>query len=281
MDIPAPTYVLATDFQTIIQMIHSLEQAAASHQVTHELLHGYQKHLDQYAAIYQQQPAAGAQRAKLYELQALLLQLGGQHQKAVECLTHARQLMAPGDQFASGMAATLLHSQSAPPVAAPQKKSIKKWIVLLVAPFAALVLIALVQFIVQWTLNRNTSASFGESPGIGVEVVNVVSLVVGIAAVLSFLAIPVWIVMLVQTISHNRAVESGGSLPAKNKATAVVLAVFFGFWTWLYTYKKDAWKFWLNLVLTVVTFTAWGFVAWIWAIIDTAVKPDEFYNQLP
>jgi ribosomal protein L40E len=64
---------------------------------------------------------------------------------------------------------------------------------------------------------------------------------------------------------------------AKDKTVAVVLAVFLGFWTWCYTYKKDAWKFWLNLGLTVVTLGFWGIVAWPWAIIETATRPREFF----
>ena len=39
----------------------------------------------------------------------------------------------------------------------------------------------------------------------------------------------------------------------KNKKTAVLLAVSLSWWTWLYTYKKDAWKFWLGLGLGVVS----------------------------
>lgn len=33
----------------------------------------------------------------------------------------------------------------------------------------------------------------------------------------------------------------------KQKTTAVVLLVLFAVFGWLYTYKRDAWKFWLNL----------------------------------
>lgn len=73
--------------------------------------------------------------------------------------------------------------------------------------------------------------------------------------------------------STNRAV-------AKSQSTAVILAVFFGFWTWVYTYKKDAWKFWLNLGLSIITIGIWGvIVAWPWAIIDAAVKPSSFYES--
>ena len=69
--------------------------------------------------------------------------------------------------------------------------------------------------------------------------------------------------------------------PPKDKSIAVLLAVFLGFWTWLYTFEKDAWKFWTNLGLTVVTFGLWWFVAWIWAIIDVSVKPQQYYVQFP
>lgn len=67
----------------------------------------------------------------------------------------------------------------------------------------------------------------------------------------------------------------------KDKTTAVLLAVFLGFWTWIYTYKIDAWKFWLNLALSVITFGFWGVVAWIWAVIDSAVRDDSFYKNFP
>lgn len=67
----------------------------------------------------------------------------------------------------------------------------------------------------------------------------------------------------------------------KTKTTSVLLAVFLGIFTWLYTYKKDAWKFWVNLGMTVVTIGIWGIVAWIWAIIDTAVRPSSWYEAFP
>ncbi len=35
---------------------------------------------------------------------------------------------------------------------------------------------------------------------------------------------------------------------AKTKTAAVLLAVFLGPWTWLYTYRRNAWKFWVGLV---------------------------------
>ena len=39
----------------------------------------------------------------------------------------------------------------------------------------------------------------------------------------------------------------------KSKNTAVMLAVSLSWWTWLYTYKRDTWKFWLGLGVGVAS----------------------------
>lgn len=39
---------------------------------------------------------------------------------------------------------------------------------------------------------------------------------------------------------------------AKNKTAAILLAVFLGPWTWLYTYKRDSTKFWVGLLVPVL-----------------------------
>ncbi len=84
------------------------------------------------------------------------------------------------------------------------------------------------------------------------------------------------------------AVNQGG----KSKVTSVLLAVFLTYWSWLYTYKKDAWKFWVGLAISIVnvilifaSLGVWVFVAWIisgglwlWAVIDTAIKSDAWYR---
>lgn len=61
----------------------------------------------------------------------------------------------------------------------------------------------------------------------------------------------------------------------KKKGTAILLSVLFGMFGWLYTYQDDAWKFWLNLAITVLSFGLWGLVAWVWAIIDACTKDAE------
>jgi hypothetical protein len=82
-----------------------------------------------------------------------------------------------------------------------------------------------------------------------------------------------------------------GQVGAKSKVVAILLAVFLGFWTWLYTYREDGWKFWVglgvtigNVVLILVTLGVWLLVAWIvglgiwiWSVVDTAVKTDDWY----
>ena len=66
--------------------------------------------------------------------------------------------------------------------------------------------------------------------------------------------------------------ESERVVPMKKKSTMVILAVFFSYWAWLYTYRYDAWKFWLNIILNLTLF--WTLivpiVTWIWAIGDAA-----------
>ena len=77
---------------------------------------------------------------------------------------------------------------------------------------------------------------------------------------------------------------------SKSKTTAVLLAVFLGGWTWLYTYQKDSWKFWLGIVLSLIVFNPlWSWLLlfipnvaiWIWAIIDVSIKSNEFYLNYP
>lgn len=75
----------------------------------------------------------------------------------------------------------------------------------------------------------------------------------------------------------------------KDKTIAVLLAVFLGGWTWCYTYQADKKKFWWSLALsvlgTILTLVLVGFLivfgVWLWAVIDAAKRPDEFYRKYP
>ena len=65
----------------------------------------------------------------------------------------------------------------------------------------------------------------------------------------------------------------------RNKTTAIILAVIFGYWSWIYTYKLDAWKFWISLVVCILfygTFTI-PICIWVWTIIDASQKLPEVY----
>lgn len=74
-------------------------------------------------------------------------------------------------------------------------------------------------------------------------------------------------------------VSRGGR--GKSKVAAILLAVFLAPFNWLYTYKKDAKKFWIGLALVILLF--WTILVpigvWLWAIIDSATKSDEWYEN--
>ena len=46
----------------------------------------------------------------------------------------------------------------------------------------------------------------------------------------------------------------------KTKGTAVLLALLFGAWSWLYTYKQDAAKFWAAFIITGIVGGIYGFM---------------------
>ena len=68
---------------------------------------------------------------------------------------------------------------------------------------------------------------------------------------------------------------------AKDKTVAILLAVFLGFWVWIYTLEKDQWKFWLGLGVTLVTVGIAEIGFQIWAIVDAASRPNDFYVNYP
>ncbi len=63
----------------------------------------------------------------------------------------------------------------------------------------------------------------------------------------------------------------------KQKVIAILLAIFLGPFTWLYTMKEDQTKFIIGLLCITI---GWLFifppiVAWIWAVVDTVNKKDS------
>lgn len=91
------------------------------------------------------------------------------------------------------------------------------------------------------------------------------------------------------SVSPIQAPQQVLSKPVKSKTVAVLLAVFLSYWTWLYTYRANAWKFWtlmpINLVFAVGlnlvapgAGTVVGVLLAIWPIIDVSVKNKTFYE---
>ena len=92
----------------------------------------------------------------------------------------------------------------------------------------------------------------------------------------------------------NEKKINGGS--SKTKMSAVFLAIFLGIFAWLYTIKKSAPKFIIGFfvpfgilsiyLMTDLIFFIWlfylaSFAMWLWALIDTAIKPESFYVNYP
>jgi len=65
----------------------------------------------------------------------------------------------------------------------------------------------------------------------------------------------------------------------KKRQTAILLAVFLGHWTWVYTYKQDAVIFWISILLSIATLGFFSIVSWIASIIIAAVRNDEWYED--
>jgi DNA-directed RNA polymerase subunit RPC12/RpoP len=83
------------------------------------------------------------------------------------------------------------------------------------------------------------------------------------------------------------------SIIPKSKTVSIVLAVLFGFWSWLYTYRKDRIKFWSFLGLILGLIIVFGFtinvfilaavgiyvIGWIIALIDAVRRPNSFFRD--
>jgi hypothetical protein len=103
-------------------------------------------------------------------------------------------------------------------------------------------------------------------------------------------------------------VRASTTSKGKDKTVAVLLAVFLSGWTWLYTYRVNAAKFWIYIAVSffstlvgigvilasefvagfgafawvpggLVTVYLVGFGFWLWAVIDSATKPRDWYED--
>ena len=103
--------------------------------------------------------------------------------------------------------------------------------------------------------------------------------------------------------------------PVKSKATAIILAIFFSYWSWLYTYRINGGKFWAflvidilrsifailftipnanlninnynqiftsrNLTIFIVLSSLWTVITWLDVLITYVIKPNSFYINYP
>jgi hypothetical protein len=97
------------------------------------------------------------------------------------------------------------------------------------------------------------------------------------------------------------------NLNSKSKTAAVLIAIFLGYWSWLYTYKKDYKKFWVYLILiwagvisiwilvysnglsaVLINYGTWIWLyflinasSYIWVLINSISRPLIFYENYP
>ncbi len=67
----------------------------------------------------------------------------------------------------------------------------------------------------------------------------------------------------------------------KDKGISILLAIFLGLFTWVYTYEVDSGKFWGNLIASILTVGIWWVVAWLWALILAIQRDESFYSNFP
>jgi hypothetical protein len=68
---------------------------------------------------------------------------------------------------------------------------------------------------------------------------------------------------------------------AKDKAISIILAIFLGFFTFIYTWKEDKAKFWWCLALEVLLF--WTLVVplgvWLYTLYVTISRDSNWYSK--
>lgn len=233
-----------------------------------EVLNKVQVKLDKLATQYEHDESLGNARYKLYQAQAMLSYRLGDNLKAQQFIEEAVNVRGESYDLAEQMLEHLNES--------PLSKPTTKWVVLIGVPFVLLILVALIQLVVHFVLNSSTGGATVGVQSLGTSVVNIFSVLFGVVAVVLLLLTPIWIIMLVKARRYNSSAGYG-----LKKTPAVIIAVFLGFWYWLYTYERNKTKFWVNVALIIVSVGYWSIVAWIWAIIDAASKPEDYYTQYP
>ncbi len=132
---------------------------------------------------------------------------------------------------------------------------------------------------------------------------------------LLFFLMPAIIASLVIYLSSKQRIDNkvleekrSRGLRPKNKSAAVILSIFFSYWSWLYTYKINLKKFWVSLsiifiyIISIISISvSFGFEnvfmyygtwvwffwiilsgsIWLWALLDNSIKSSSFYINYP
>lgn len=88
-----------------------------------------------------------------------------------------------------------------------KKRNTTIWILLIVSPVFILIGTALLQMLIRFALSGATETVF--------QVMNLISFIIGLFAVLALIGTPIWIIMLVRSISFNNQLKSTSSRQQK------------------------------------------------------------------
>jgi len=77
----------------------------------------------------------------------------------------------------------------------------------------------------------------------------------------------------------------------KSRKVALWLVLFLGFFSWLYTFRKDWWKFLISCVIFIILLFVIrrnetvafiiGAIVYLWPVIDVTVRKEGFYENYP
>lgn len=152
--------------------------------------------------------------------------------------------------------------------------------------------LSILLFIVSMGIGNWTEAkSMGEVP-CGVAVATLLFLLF----VLLVISFATWLWAIVDSAAKSRKWYATAP-KGKTRDAAVLLAGFVGPWTWLYTYAKDAQKFWLGVGIgfgativrswlhpTFLTLIGWaiiiGFI-WVSSFVIAVTRSTEWYESFP
>lgn len=211
----------------------------------------------------------GVDRYGLYLIQALISYYQGDCGKSKRYLDYSLAINGSTNKTIDELYERLMKQDF-------KRKKERIWWVLIIFPFVSLIFVALMQILVHFVFNSSDNVS--TNPPI-VVAFNIVSVIIGVIAILLLLLIPIWIIELSAAKKHNANHGFGAAL---SKTKGVWIAIIFGWWYWaIYTYKIDKRKTWWNLAGIIVTIGLWGWIVWIWTIVNAVKRPKKFYELYP